>query len=96
MSPLHTLQRCTRPQEDPDTIYYQAQSPDEGALVGAVKKLGFSFNVRTPRSVVINVLGVDEVRITSGTRYSRRKKPRRLCLFTLCWASTVTSACSCC
>lgn len=48
-------------QEDPDTIYYQAQSPDEGALVNAVKKLGFSFNVRTPKSVVINVLGVDEV-----------------------------------
>ncbi|KNC84425.1 hypothetical protein SARC_03353 [Sphaeroforma arctica JP610] len=45
---------------DPDEIFYQAQSPDEGALVGAVKQLGFSFNVRTPKSVIINVLGQDE------------------------------------
>eukprot|EP01134_Creolimax_fragrantissima_P006623 CFRG6623T1 len=44
-----------------DEIYYQAQSPDEGALVGAVKQLGFSFNVRTPKTVVINVLGQDEI-----------------------------------
>eukprot|EP00123_Amoebidium_parasiticum_P014404 comp22485_c0_seq1/m.33915 comp22485_c0_seq1/g.33915 ORF comp22485_c0_seq1/g.33915 comp22485_c0_seq1/m.33915 type:complete len:1183 (-) comp22485_c0_seq1:540-4088(-) len=46
--------------EDPGKIIYQAQSPDEGALVSAVKRLGFSFNVRTPKGVTINVLGTDE------------------------------------
>eukprot|EP00124_Ichthyophonus_hoferi_P005556 Ihof_evm1s836 gene=Ihof_evmTU1s836 len=46
--------------EDSKKIIYQAQSPDEGALVTAVKKLGFSFNVRTPQGVLINVLGTDE------------------------------------
>ena len=38
----------------------QAASPDEHALVTAVKKLGFSFNVRTPEAVIINALGQDE------------------------------------
>ncbi|XP_063933513.1 phospholipid-transporting ATPase IA-like [Zophobas morio] len=46
---------------DTGTIGYQAQSPDEGALVSGVKSLGFSFNVRTSKDVIINVLGHDEV-----------------------------------
>lgn len=29
---------------------------DEGALVKGAKKLGFSFNVRTPTSVIINAV----------------------------------------
>ena len=32
--------------------------PDEGALVKGARKLGFSFNVRTPTSVIINVVGI--------------------------------------
>ena len=40
--------------------HLQAASPDEAALVSAVKRLGFSFNVRQPDRVVINALGTDE------------------------------------
>ena len=39
--------------------HHQA-SPDEEALVKAVKQLGFSFNVRTPQAVIINALGQEE------------------------------------
>eukprot|EP00043_Microstomoeca_roanoka_P004522 m.50266 g.50266 ORF g.50266 m.50266 type:complete len:1089 (-) comp12533_c0_seq3:442-3708(-) len=49
-----------RDRVDPDQIIYQAASPDEAALVSAVKQLGFSFNVRQPDRVVINALGRDE------------------------------------
>lgn len=45
---------------DPSRIVYQAASPDEAALVAAVKQLGFSFNVRTPSTVIVNALGHDE------------------------------------
>eukprot|EP01135_Chromosphaera_perkinsii_P005822 Nk52_evm11s367 gene=Nk52_evmTU11s367 len=45
---------------NPDRISYQCASPDEAALVKAVKQLGFSFNVRTPESVLLNVLGQDQ------------------------------------
>eukprot|EP00794_Sanderia_malayensis_P006961 gene6961-7746_t len=50
-----------RDPNNPDNIIYQAASPDEGALVKGAKQLGFSFNVRTPTSVIINVLGQEEV-----------------------------------
>lgn len=46
-----------RDEVDKDKIVYQASSPDENALVVAVKKLGFSFNARTPQMVFINALG---------------------------------------
>eukprot|EP00054_Salpingoeca_dolichothecata_P013519 m.75492 g.75492 ORF g.75492 m.75492 type:complete len:1176 (-) comp20522_c0_seq1:32-3559(-) len=49
-----------RDRENPDKIIYQAASPDEHALVTAVKHLGFSFNTRTPESVTISALGQDE------------------------------------
>ena len=49
-----------RDKNDPDNIIYQAASPDERALVEAVKHLGFSFNVRTPQAVIINALGQEE------------------------------------
>eukprot|EP00055_Hartaetosiga_balthica_P013214 m.66930 g.66930 ORF g.66930 m.66930 type:complete len:1162 (+) comp8199_c0_seq1:30-3515(+) len=45
---------------NPDIIVYQAASPDEAALVEAVKVLGFSFNVRQPDRIIINALGNDE------------------------------------
>ncbi|XP_031569883.1 phospholipid-transporting ATPase IA-like isoform X2 [Actinia tenebrosa] len=50
-----------RDMQNPDKIIYQAASPDEGALVKGAKKLGFSFNVRTPTSVIINAMGKEEV-----------------------------------
>lgn len=49
-----------RDEVDKDKIVYQASSPDENALVVAVKKLGFSFNARTPEMVFINALGKEE------------------------------------
>uniref|UniRef100_A0A3Q3M8J2 Phospholipid-transporting ATPase n=1 Tax=Labrus bergylta TaxID=56723 RepID=A0A3Q3M8J2_9LABR len=38
-------------------IYYQAQSPDEGALVTAARNFGFVFRSRTPDSVSIVEMG---------------------------------------
>ena len=38
--------------EDGDMVY-QAQSPDEGALVKAAKAFGFVFKSRTPNSITI-------------------------------------------
>lgn len=34
-------------------IFYQAQSPDEGALVTAARNFGFVFRSRTPDSITI-------------------------------------------
>ncbi|XP_028401460.1 phospholipid-transporting ATPase IA-like isoform X1 [Dendronephthya gigantea] len=50
-----------RDTQNPDKIIYQAASPDEGALVEGAKLFGFSFNVRTPTSVIINAMGQEEV-----------------------------------
>lgn len=38
-------------------LYYQAQSPDEGALVTAARNFGFVFRSRTPDSVCIVEMG---------------------------------------
>ena len=38
-----------------DVLAYQAQSPDEGALVSAARNFGFVFKSRTPNSVTIVV-----------------------------------------
>lgn len=35
---------------------YQAQSPDEAALVSAARNFGFVFKERTPNSITIEVL----------------------------------------
>lgn len=37
---------------------YQAQSPDEGALVTAARNFGFVFRSRTPESVTIEEMGI--------------------------------------
>lgn len=36
-------------------LEYQAQSPDEGALVSAARNFGFVFKARTPDSITIEV-----------------------------------------
>ncbi|KAI1292635.1 Phospholipid-transporting ATPase IB [Halotydeus destructor] len=41
-------------------VKYQAASPDEGALVKGVAKLGFKFTTRTPQFVFISALGEEE------------------------------------
>ncbi|KAL2091895.1 hypothetical protein ACEWY4_011693 [Coilia grayii] len=42
-------------------LHYQAQSPDEGALVTAARNFGFVFRSRTPESVAIEEMGVHRV-----------------------------------
>ena len=42
-------------------LEYQAQSPDEDALVSAARNFGFVFKERTPRSITISFNGQDEV-----------------------------------
>ncbi|XP_051896651.1 phospholipid-transporting ATPase ID isoform X2 [Pristis pectinata] len=38
-------------------LFYQAQSPDEGALVTAARNFGFVFRSRTPETITVNEMG---------------------------------------
>ena len=42
------------------TLEYQAQSPDENALVSSARNFGFVFTKRTKNSVTITFNGVEE------------------------------------
>lgn len=42
-------------------LEYQAQSPDEAALVSAARNFGFVFKERSPNSITIEVMGIKEV-----------------------------------
>lgn len=42
------------------TILYHAASPDEGALVRGVQKIGYEFSNRTPQHVFVNKFGHEE------------------------------------
>ncbi|XP_059148983.1 phospholipid-transporting ATPase ID-like isoform X1 [Physella acuta] len=42
------------------SLEYQAQSPDEGALVSAARNFGFVFKSRTPSTITIEVQGEEE------------------------------------
>ncbi|KAJ2625877.1 aminophospholipid translocase [Coemansia sp. RSA 1358] len=44
----------------PNGIEYQASSPDEGALVKGAALAKFVFHTRKPRSISVNVMGVDK------------------------------------
>lgn len=46
-------------------LEYQAQSPDESALVSAARNFGFVFRSRTPNSITIEVMGRTEVSLNS-------------------------------
>lgn len=39
------------------TLVYQAQSPDEGALVTAARNFGFVFRARTPTTITVVEMG---------------------------------------
>lgn len=52
---------------------YQAQSPDESALVSAARNFGFVFRHRTPNTITIDVRGRTEVSPTDGRRKSSKK-----------------------
>jgi phospholipid-transporting ATPase len=48
------------PERQGDKIKFQASSPDEAALVAGAESLGYQFTTRKPRSVFIEVRGVEE------------------------------------
>lgn len=58
---LLALCHTVMPDEKNGKLEYQAQSPDEGALVSAARNFGFVFKARTPDSVTIEVMGKTEV-----------------------------------
>ncbi|MEQ2162811.1 Phospholipid-transporting ATPase IA [Goodea atripinnis] len=49
------------PEREDNQIIYQASSPDEGALVKAAKGLGFVFTARTPHSVIIDAVSLENL-----------------------------------
>lgn len=44
----------------PGRVDYKAQSPDEAALVGAARDVGFSFIDRTTSGVILNIQGMEQ------------------------------------
>lgn len=65
---------------EPSKIYpgrrdFKAQSPDEAALVGAARDMGFSFLDRTTSGVVLNVKGVEqEYQILNTIEFNSTRK----------------------
>uniref|UniRef100_A0A2A4JBM6 P-type phospholipid transporter n=1 Tax=Heliothis virescens TaxID=7102 RepID=A0A2A4JBM6_HELVI len=49
------------PDQKNGRLEYQAQSPDESALVSAARNFGFVFRERSPNSITIEVMGKTEV-----------------------------------
>lgn len=58
---LLALCHTVMPEDRNGRLEYQAQSPDESALVSAARNFGFVFKSRTPNSITIEVKGVKEV-----------------------------------
>ena len=58
---LLALCHTVMPQVKNENLEYQAQSPDEDALVSAARNFGFVFLERTPRSITILFNGQQEV-----------------------------------
>uniref|UniRef100_H3CAA4 Phospholipid-transporting ATPase n=1 Tax=Tetraodon nigroviridis TaxID=99883 RepID=H3CAA4_TETNG len=54
---LLALCHTVMPEEKKGELNYQAQSPDEGALVTAARNFGFVFRSRTPESIVVVEMG---------------------------------------
>ncbi|XP_053405504.1 phospholipid-transporting ATPase ID-like isoform X2 [Mercenaria mercenaria] len=58
---LLALCHTVMPEEKEGKLEYQAQSPDEGALVSAARNFGFVFKSRTPNTITIDNCGKEEV-----------------------------------
>ncbi|XP_065342127.1 phospholipid-transporting ATPase ID isoform X3 [Cloeon dipterum] len=58
---LLALCHTVMPDEKSGRLEYQAQSPDEAALVSAARNFGFVFKERSPNSITIDVMGEREV-----------------------------------
>ncbi|KAG1704733.1 Phospholipid-transporting ATPase ID [Nymphon striatum] len=54
---LLALCHTVMPEEKDGNLIYQAQSPDEEALVSAARNFGFVFLNRTPNTITIDVMG---------------------------------------
>jgi magnesium-transporting ATPase (P-type) len=57
---LLSLCHTVMPESKDGKLEYQAQSPDEAALVSAARNFGFVFKARTPTSISIEVNGLLE------------------------------------
>ncbi|XP_052752325.1 phospholipid-transporting ATPase ID isoform X3 [Galleria mellonella] len=57
---LLALCHTVMPEEKNGRLEYQAQSPDEAALVSAARNFGFVFRERSPNSITIEVMGNTE------------------------------------
>lgn len=57
---LIALCHTVMPENKAGKLEYQAQSPDEAALVGAARNFGYVFKSRTPNSITIEVGGKEE------------------------------------
>ncbi|XP_077285746.1 ATPase phospholipid transporting 8B [Arctopsyche grandis] len=58
---LLALCHTVMPEDKHGRLEYQAQSPDESALVSAARNFGFVFKERSPNSITIEVMGQTEV-----------------------------------
>ncbi|KAK7864499.1 hypothetical protein R5R35_003115 [Gryllus longicercus] len=58
---LLALCHTVMPEERNNKLEYQAQSPDESALVSAARNFGFVFKERSPNSITIEVNGQKEM-----------------------------------
>ncbi|KAI8434168.1 hypothetical protein MSG28_012286 [Choristoneura fumiferana] len=58
---LLALCHTVMPDQKNGRLEYQAQSPDESALVSAARNFGFVFRERAPNSITIEVMGETEV-----------------------------------
>eukprot|EP00731_Ephydatia_muelleri_P016058 Em0009g482a len=57
---LLSLCHTVMSKEDKGELQYNAQSPDEGALVGATKNFGYVFKGRTPSSITVHNMYTDK------------------------------------
>lgn len=58
---LLALCHTVMPEDKNGRLEYQAQSPDESALVSAARNFGFVFKHRTPNTITIEIKGKIEV-----------------------------------
>lgn len=75
-----SLALCHSVITEPSKVYpgrrdFKAQSPDEAALVGAARDVGFSFLDRTTSGVILNVQGLEqEYRILNTIEFNSTRK----------------------
>ncbi|XP_065094406.1 phospholipid-transporting ATPase ID isoform X2 [Ochlerotatus camptorhynchus] len=72
---LLALCHTVMPEEKNGRLEYQAQSPDEAALVSAARNFGFVFRSRAPNSITIEVMGrMEEYQLLSILDFNNVRK----------------------